>query len=111
MKKSWKYYAMLKHVTKKKTTNSYLQQRNRIDVGDQLSCLLIYNTMSSQEFILIPKENYAEDQPKSSQVLFDPTISEKVKQLTLLQRQKPTVGREDNSNLSQVAENQLDIVE
>ena len=67
--------------------------------------------MSSQEFILIPKENYVEDQPKSSEVLFDPTISEKAKQLTLLQRQKPTVGKEDNSTLSQVAENQLDSVE
>ena len=75
-----------------KTTNSYLQQRNQIDAGDQLSCLLIYNTMSSEEFILIPKENYVEEQPKSSEVLFDPTISEKAKQLTLLQRQKPTVG-------------------
>ena len=67
--------------------------------------------MSSQEFILIPKENYSEEQPKSSEVLFDPTISDKAKQLTLLQRQKPTVGKEDNSTLSQVAENQLDIVE
>ena len=57
--------------------------------------------MSSQEFILIPKENYVEEQPKSTEVLFDPTISEKAKQLTLLQRQKPTVGREDNSTLWQ----------
>ena len=83
---------------------------NQID-ADQLSCLLIYNTMSSQEFILIPKENYVEEQPNSSEVLFDPTISEKAKQLTLLQRQKPTIGKEDNSTLSQVAENQLNIVE
>ena len=67
--------------------------------------------MSSQDFTLTPKENYVEDQPKSSEVLFDPTISEKAKQLTLLERQKPTVGKKDNSTLSQVAENQLDIVE
>ena len=45
MKKSWKYYAMLRHVTKQ--TNSYLQQRDQIDAGDQFSCLLISNTMSS----------------------------------------------------------------
>ena len=75
-----------------------------------MSCLPIYNTMSSQEFILIPKENCVEKQPKSSEVLFNTTISEKAK-LTLLLRQKPTVGKEDNSTLSQVAENQLDIVE
>ena len=43
--------------------------------------------------------------------MFNPTISEKAKQLTLLQRQNPTVGKEDNSTLSQVAENQLDKVE
>ena len=67
--------------------------------------------MSSQEFILIPEENYVEEQPKSSEVLFNPTISERAKQLTLLHRQKPTEGNEDNSTLSQVAENQLDIVE
>ena len=53
--------------------------------------------MSSQEFILIPKKNYVEEQPKSSEVLFNPTISEKAKQLPLLQRQKPTVGKEYNS--------------
>ena len=48
--------------------------------------------MSSQEFILIPEENYVEEQPKSSEVLFNPTISEKAKQLTLLQTK--TNGRE-----------------
>ena len=94
-----------------RTTNSYLQKRNQIDAGDQLSCLLIYNTINSQEFNLIPKENYFEEQPKSSEIVFNPTISEKADQLTLLQRQKPTVGKEDNSTLSQMAENQLDIVE
>ena len=67
--------------------------------------------MSSKEFFLIPKENYVEEQLRSSEVLFNPTISEKGKQLTLLQRQQPTVGKEHNSTLSQVAENQLDIVE
>ena len=67
--------------------------------------------MSSQEFILFPKENYVEEQPNSSEVLFNPTIGEKAKQLTLLQGEKPTVGKEDNSIFSQVAENQLDIVE
>ena len=36
---------------------------------------------------------------------------EKIKQLTLLQRQKPTVGKDENSTVSQVAENQPDIVE
>ena len=94
-----------------KTTNSYLQHREQIDAVDQLSCLLIYNTMSSQDFISTPKENYVEQQPKSSEVLLNPTISEEAKQLTLLQRQKPTMRKEDNSSLSQVAENQLDIVE
>ena len=44
--------------------------------------------MSSQEFILIPKEKYVEEQFKSSEILFNPTISEKDKQLTLLGRKK-----------------------
>ena len=79
--------------------------KGSIDAGDQLSCLLIYNTLSSQKFSLCPEENYVEEQPKSSEVLFNPRISEKAKQLTLLQRQKATEGNEDNSTLSQVAEN------
>ena len=67
--------------------------------------------MRSQEFILIPKENYVEEQRKSSEVLFNPTISEKAKQLTLLQRQKSTVGKQDNSTFSKVPENQENSVE
>ena len=71
----------------------------------QISCPVYSpNTMSSQEFFLIPKENYVEEQTKSSEVLFDPTITEKAKQLTLLQRQKPTVGIDEKSGVSQVAE-------
>ena len=43
--------------------------------------------MCSQKFIVIPKESYVEEQAKSSDILFDPTITEIAKQLTLLQRQ------------------------
>ena len=39
------------------------------------------------------------------------TVTEKTKQLTLQQRQKRTVGSEDKSSESKVAENQQDIVE
>ena len=41
--------------------------------------------MSSQELIVLLTENYVEEQTKSLEVLFNPTISEKAKQLTLLQ--------------------------
>ena len=44
--------------------------------------------MTSQEFILIPKENYVKQQPKTAEVLDDATINEKGKILTLLQRQQ-----------------------
>ena len=44
--------------------------------------------MTSQEFVLVPKENYVKQQPKSSEILDDATINEKAKILTLLQRQQ-----------------------
>ena len=44
--------------------------------------------MTSQEFILIPKENYTKQQPKNSEILEDSTIDEKAKFLTLMQRQQ-----------------------
>ena len=44
--------------------------------------------MTSQEFILIAKENYAKQQPKTLEVLDDATINEKAKILSLLQRQQ-----------------------
>ena len=51
--------------------------------------------MSAQEFILIPKENYIKTQPKALEVLDDPTISQKVDQLTLLQRIPPSKDTEE----------------
>ena len=44
--------------------------------------------MTSQEFILIPKENYTKQRFKNSEILEDSTIDEKAKFLTLMQRQK-----------------------
>ena len=44
--------------------------------------------MTSQEFILIPKENYVKQQPKTLEVLDDATINEKAKILSLLRRQQ-----------------------
>ena len=56
--------------------NSYLQPRDQIDAGDLLSSLLISNTIRSQDFFLIPKEDYVEEQTKSWKVLFNPTMTE-----------------------------------
>ena len=39
----------------------------------------------SQQFILIPKENYINKQAKSLDILEDETVNEKAKLLTLLQ--------------------------
>ena len=44
--------------------------------------------MTSQEFVLIPKENYVKQQSKTLEILDDATINEKAKILSLLQRQQ-----------------------
>ena len=44
--------------------------------------------MTSQEFILIPKNNYVKQQPKTLEVLDDATINEKAKIISLLERQQ-----------------------
>ena len=106
MKKSWKYYA-IRDMWQEKTTNSYLQQRIQFHVGVQFSSLIKSNTFSSQEITLCPHEK----QPKSSKTLFGPTITEKSKHVMLLQRPKPTVGREEIATVSEVAENQPDFVQ
>ena len=76
-----------------------------------MSILLTSNTMSPQDFFLSPRENYVEEQPKLSEILFHPKITDKVKQLALLQRQKPTVGEDENSTVSRVADSQSEIME
>ena len=52
-----------------------------------MALLLLPYTMSAQEFILIPKENYVKKQPKALDILDNPTTNEKAKLLTMLQRQ------------------------
>ena len=49
--------------------------------------------MNSHDFFLLLKENYVEEQAKPSEVLFNPTLSEKAKELTLLSRPKSTVEK------------------
>lgn len=67
--------------------------------------------MSSQEFILIPKENYVTEYPKTSEILYDPTIAEKAKQLTMLQREKAQTVEEDKSDATKQVDNEPEIVE
>ena len=66
-----------------------LSQRVKIITGIQSLDNFLPNRMTSQEFILIPKENYIKQQPKSWEILEDATINEKAKLLTLLQRNHP----------------------
>ena len=66
-----------------------LSQRHKIITGNKSLDKFLPNRMTSQEFILIPKENYIKQQPKSSEILEDATINEKAKLLTLLQRNQP----------------------
>ena len=66
------------------------------------------NKMSSQDFAPLPKQNYGEEQPNSSEVLFHPTITKKAKHLTLLRRQKHTVRKDEKSTDSQLVEYQTD---
>ena len=65
-----------------------INQRNQITQSDQSTNQLILYTMTSQEFILIPKENYVKQKPKTLEILDDATINEKAKILSLLQRQQ-----------------------
>ena len=67
--------------------------------------------MSSQEFILIPKENHVTEYPKTSEILYDPTIAEKAKQLTMLQREKAQTVEEDKSDATKQVDNEPEIVE
>ena len=67
--------------------------------------------MSSQEFILIPKVNYVTEYPKTSEILYDPTIAEKAKQLTMLQREKAQTVEEDKSDATKQVDNEPEIVE
>ena len=82
---------MLRHFTK--TITSWLQQKHQSDLAGQVSSLHIFNKLSSQEKIRTAGENSSVEQPKSSEI-FDPTITDKAKQMTLRQRQKPTVGKD-----------------
>ena len=57
--------------------------------------------MTSQEFILIPKENYVKQQPKTLEVLDDATINQKAQIISLLQRQQKsseTVEQDEKLN-------------
>ena len=68
--------------------------------------------MTSHEFILVPTENYIEQQPKSLEILDDATINEKAKILTLLQRQKPPKDPKENKTQSTFSsEPERDIIE
>ena len=63
------------------------KQRNKTFTTNQSASVFLLDKMTSQEFILIPKENYVKEQPKTSEVLYDPRIDEKAKLLTMLQRE------------------------
>ena len=70
--------------------------------------------MTSQEFILIPKENYVKRKPKTLEVLDDATISEKAKILSLLQRQQnssETVESDEMDKKPQWSPLQKEIIE
>lgn len=68
--------------------------------------------MTSKEFILIPRENCVKEQPKTSEVLYDPTIDEKAKLLTMLQREDyQTKPKEKPSEEIKRNENQNEIIE
>ena len=49
---------------------------------------IILYTMTSQDFVFIPKRNYVKQKPKTLEVLDDATINENAKIIFLLQRQQ-----------------------
>ena len=49
--------------------------------------VLLYDQMSAQEFMLIPKDSYIKKQPRALDVMNEPTAVEKAKLLTILQRE------------------------
>ena len=52
----------------------------------------------AQKLFLNPQGNFVAEQPKTSEVLIDPTITRKAKQLTLLQRLEPNLAKKRNFN-------------
>ena len=80
-----------------KYNNFFRQKSDQVDAEYQLSSLLIYNTMSSQKFTVLPQKSFVEKQSKSSEALFDPTVTGKFEQLKMLRRQKLTVGSDEKS--------------
>ena len=54
------------------------------EIGESCYC---YLTISAQEFVLIPKDNYIKKQPRAVDVLEELTDVEKAKLLTILQRE------------------------
>ena len=94
--------------------DALFSQRNQITSTDQSAHIFILQTLMSQQFILIPKENYIKKQSKSLEILEDDTVNEKAKLLTLLQRQrkpKRTVGETKTPQASQPRASDREIVE
>ena len=89
-----------------------LSQRNKVTSRDQSVYQFLSYAMTSHEFILVPKENYINHQPKSLEILDDATINEKAKILTLLQRQQPPKDPKENKTQStSSSEPERDIIE
>ena len=94
--------------------DALFSQSNQITSTDQSAHIFILQTLMSQQFILIPKENYIKKQSKSLEILKDDTVNEKAKLLTLLQRQrkpKRTVGETKTPQASQPRASYREIVE
>ena len=86
-------------------------QRNKIAPANQSSNRKVFITMTSQEFVLVPKENYVKKQAKASEILDDATLNEKAKLLTLLQRQQPKDSEEKKDESPSLKESNREIVE
>ena len=67
--------------------------------------------MHNEEFVLIPGQMYANEQPQIAQLLNNKNVREKAKQITLLQRSKsPTAPSTTQQDTQQQTDNILEIV-
>ena len=73
--------------------------------------LLFWSKIHTEEFVLIPRQMYANEQPQIYQLLNNKKVREKTKQLLLLQRSKsPPAPSTTQQDLHQQTDNILENV-
>ena len=74
----------------------------------KMIALLFWSKMNTEEFVLIPRQMYANEQPQIAQLLINKIVRERAKQISLLQRSKsPTAPSTTQQDTQQQTDNIL----